>query len=143
MRKYILLTLLALFCFSDLVYSQDEMTMQVTSMRAREKKGNSWSSWTSWVPSEAIIYCGEDEDGDLAFYYEDDENSENDFYLVITYASAPTYDSSGGEHMTARVTDVSSGDRGTLEWYTYPSGDRNQFTLKFSDVELQFRTKDI
>lgn len=142
LKKYVLIALLALFSFGDLVYSQ-EMSMQVISMRVREKKNNTWGNWTKWVSSNSIIYFGEDADGDLAFYVEDDENSENDIYLVITYMSDSTFDNNGAEHLTARITEVSSGNRGTLVWYTYPSGDRNQFTLKFPQVEIQYQTKDL
>ena len=84
LRKYVLIALLALFSFGDLVYAQESMSMQVISMRVREKKNNAWGSWTNWLSSNSIIYVGEDADGDLAFYVEDDENSENDLYLVIT-----------------------------------------------------------
>lgn len=143
-KKYVLIALLALFSFGDLVYAQDSMTMQVTSERYRNMgRNNSWGNWSEWMSSNSIIYFGEDEDGDLAFYVEDGENSENDLYFIITYASDPTYDSNGGEHMTAKVTEIHSGNRGTLVWYTYPSGDRNQFTLRFPKIEIQYRTKDL
>lgn len=144
LKKFVLIALLALFSFGDLVYAQDSMTMQVTSVRYREMgRNNSWGNWSGWTSSNSIIYFGEDEDGDLAFYVEDGENSENDLYLVITYMSDSTFDNSGAEHLTARITEVSSGNRGTLVWYTYPSGDRNQFTLKFPQIEIQYRTKDL
>ena len=144
LRKFILIALLALFSFGDLVYAQDSMTMQVVSERVREKKkNNTWSNWSGWVSSNAIVYYGLDDDGDLAFYYEDEENSENDLYFVITYMSDPKYDNEGGEHATARITEIHSGTRGTLEWYTYPSGTSNLFTLKFSEIELQWRTRDL
>lgn len=117
-----------------------EVALQVTALRVRSDDGENWSDWLS---SNAIIYIGLDDDGDFAFYYEDDENSENDFYFVITYMSDSTFDNEGGEHATARITDVESGDRGTLELYTYPSGDRSLFTIKLPYMEAQFRTKDL
>lgn len=144
MKKLVLIALLALFSFGDLVYAQDSMTMQVVSARAREKKkNNTWGNWSGWVSSNAIIYFGLDDDGDLAFYFEDDENSENDLYFVITYMSDSTFDNEGGEHATARITEIHSGNRGTLEWYTYPSGTSNLFTVKFPQAEVQWKTKDL
>lgn len=144
MKKFIIITLFALFSFGELIYAQDSMTMQVISERSREKKrNNTWGNWSKWEPSNSIIYCGLDEDGDFAFYIEDGDNSENDLYFVITYMSDSTFDNNGGEHVTMRITEVESGNRGSLLWYTYPSGNRNQFTLQFSEIEIQYQTKDL
>ena len=66
MKKFIIITLFALFSFGELIYAQDSMTMQVVSERFREKnRNNTWGNWSKWEPSNSIIYFGLDDDEDF------------------------------------------------------------------------------
>ena len=144
MKKAFILALFALFTFGNFAHSQETASARVVSSRTRELKNNKWSNWTNWVNTGEIIYATWGYNGKLSnFYIKDNRDEDNDMSFIVNYMSDSRFDNNGGEHLTGRITEQLSGARGTLEWYTYPSGTANIFTLKFPAIEIQYKTKDL